>query len=150
MSKENGSRIAFLPHSDVLQGSKNLVNVVKLLNPWPSTSEREGKSTSYGIILTRSFANSMKRTWESGWTYVTGFPVCLFGWFGSHHSWVPCIWRHSLLREEKMRSTHCFPLQGLMSVAPLLHRIAVHVRGLQSLTPTCQQLGCEARKVASG
>lgn len=73
-------RIAFLHHSDVLQGSE-MRTPGALLSSTNSNQQlrkgKEGKSTSY-ILVTRSFAKSVKRTVERGWTYSTGFLVRLF------------------------------------------------------------------------
>lgn len=72
--------IAFLHHSDILQGSEMRTLGALLSNAnsdqWLRKG-REGKSTSY-ILVTRSFAKSVKRTVGRGWMYSTGFPVRLF------------------------------------------------------------------------
>lgn len=76
-----GRRIAFLPHSGVLQGSEIRTEGTLLSCSTPDLPvrrKREGKSTSYRIIITRSLAKPVKRPLKSRWTHMTGFPVCLF------------------------------------------------------------------------
>lgn len=124
-----GRRIAFLPPSDVLQGSEIRTQGTLLSCSTPDLQfrrKREGKSTSYGIIVTRSFAKSVKRTLESGWTYTTGFPVCLFV-LAVIVLESPAYGDVVSRKRRKCVPLTAFLCRGLISITPLLHRITVHI-----------------------
>lgn len=76
-----GGKENCFPASHVLQGSeiRTQGTLLSCSTPdLPLRRKREGKATSYRIIVTRSLAKSVKRPLKSQWTHMTGFPVCLF------------------------------------------------------------------------